>query len=100
KNGMIDQMRRLGIERVGDFAAADPAWVKRVWGEWGLVLRQQALGFDPRPVVRLLPGSEGSAFQPGLFPPEGREEKISILRRLVSRLRSRYGPEAARWGRN
>jgi nucleotidyltransferase/DNA polymerase involved in DNA repair len=94
-NGMIEQMRGLGIERVGDLAAVDPAWVKRVWGEWGLALRQQALGFDPRPVVRLLPGSEDNVFQPGLFLPEGKEEKLSILIRVAAFLQKKYGRDAA-----
>jgi nucleotidyltransferase/DNA polymerase involved in DNA repair len=99
RKSRVVQMRSLGVERVGDLAAIDPDWVKRAWGERGLVLRQQALGFDPRPVVRLLPNRGETAEQAHLFPPESAQEKTAVLRRLVSRLRSRYGSAAARWGR-
>lgn len=97
QRGIAEQMRSLGVERVGDLAAVDPDWVKRAWGERGLVLRQQALGFDPRPVTRLLPSRGGTVEQASLFPPAGAREKMSVLRRLVARLRERYGTPAARW---
>jgi len=97
KNRLIEQMRSLGIESVGDLAAIDPDWAKRAWGERGPVLRRLALGCDPRPVARILPDEGAVAEQLSLFPPDGRNEKLSILRRLVSRLRARYGPSAAGW---
>ena len=97
KTKLALRMRELGIERVSDLAGIDPAWARRAWGEEGLVLRELARGCDPRPVTRRFPVSGETPVQPGLFPPEGADEKLMILRRLVSRLRERYGPRAARW---
>ncbi|MFH1038164.1 MAG: hypothetical protein V1789_05785 [PVC group bacterium] len=93
----VTQLLRLGIRRVGDLASIDTFWVKRVWGEKGLVMREQARGFDPRPVVRRIPRTDVSPLlpQPRLFPPCGKAEKLTILRHLAVFLRSRYGRSAA-----
>lgn len=39
-----------GIHTIGDLACADPQWLRRVLGKWGLVLHQFANGADPSPV--------------------------------------------------
>jgi DNA polymerase-4 len=40
----------MGLRRIGDVAAADPAWLERELGSTGPWLRDLALGIDPRPV--------------------------------------------------
>ncbi len=93
----ISQLLRLGIRRVGDLARIDTFWVRRVWGEKGLAMREQARGFDPRPVVRRIPRTDISPLlpQPRLFPPCGKAEKLTVLRHLAVFLRSKYGRAAA-----
>jgi DNA polymerase IV len=41
---------RMGLRRIGDVAAADPAWLERELGSTGPWLRELSLGIDPRPV--------------------------------------------------
>ena len=93
----ITQLMHLGIRRVGELAGIDTFWVKRVWGERGLVMREQARGFDPRPVVRRIPRAPATPAlpQPRLFPPHGKSEKLTILSTLASFLRQRYGQKSA-----
>ena len=95
----ISQLLRLGIRRVGELARIDTFWVKRVWGEQGLVMREQARGFDPRPVVRRIPRPDASLSlpQPRLFPPRGKAEKLTVLRHLAAFLRHKYGETAAKF---
>ena len=93
-------MKDLGIFRVGDLGRIETAWVKMIWGKRGLILREQARGRDPRPVIRRLPraGSETLLPQPRLFPPRDREDKLMILKQLGRYLRKIYGRTAARLG--
>lgn len=93
----ITQLLHLGIRRVGELAGTDAFWVKRVWGDRGLVMRAQARGFDPRSVVRRIPRAAAtpSLPQPRLFPPHGKSEKLTILSSISSSLRRRYGRKAA-----
>ena len=93
----ISQLLHLGIRRVGELAGIDTFWVKRVWGDRGLMMREQARGFDPRPVVRRIPNLEAAPLlpQPRLFPPQGKSEKLTILSSIASSLRRRYGRKAA-----
>ncbi len=93
----VTRLFRLGIRRVGDLAAIDPFWVKRVWGKPGLALREQARGFDPRPVIRRIPPTDLSALLPPtrLFPPRTKSEKLTVLRQLSRFLRHHHGPRAA-----
>jgi len=94
----ISQLLHLGIRRVGELARIDTFWVKRVWGDRGLVMREQARGFDPRPVVRRIPSLELTPLlpQPRLFPPRGKAEKLKVLRHLATFLRHKYGETAAK----
>lgn len=93
----VTRLFRLGIRRVGDLGAIDPFWVKRAWGKPGLALREQARGFDPRPVIRRIPATDLSALlpPPRLFPPGTKSEKLTVLRQLSRFLRRRHGPRAA-----
>ena len=93
----ISQLLRLGIKRVGELALIDTFWVKRVWGHRGLVMREQARGFDPRPVVRRIPCLDATPLlpQPRLFPPHCKTEKLTILSSIALSLRHRYGRKAA-----
>jgi hypothetical protein len=95
----ISQLLHLGIRRVGELAGIDTFWVKRVWGDRGLVMREQARGYDPRPVVRRIPSLELTPLlpQPRLFPPRGKTEKLKVLRHLAAFLRDKYGESAARY---
>lgn len=90
------QLFRLGIRRVGDLAEIDPFWVKRAWGKRGLALREQARGFDPRPVIRRIPETDLSALlpPPRLFPPQTKDEKLRVLQQLSAFIRRRHGPKA------
>ena len=94
----ITQLLHLGIRRVGELARIDTFWVKRVWGDRGLVMREQARGFDPRPVVRRIPSLELTPLlpQPRLFPPREKAEKLKVLRHLAAFLRHKYGETAAK----
>ncbi len=93
----VTRLFRLGIRRVGDLAAVDPFWVKRAWGKPGLALREQARGFDPRPVIRRVPPTDLSSLlpPPRLFPPGNKSEKLTVLRQLSRFLRHRHGPRSA-----
>jgi nucleotidyltransferase/DNA polymerase involved in DNA repair len=93
----VSQLFRLGIRRVGDLAAVDPFWVKRAWGKPGLALREQARGFDPRPVIRRVPPTDLSDLlpPPRLFPPRTKAEKLTVLKQLAAFLRRCHGPKAA-----
>ncbi|HDL64006.1 MAG TPA: hypothetical protein ENH12_01310 [Proteobacteria bacterium] len=95
----ISQLLHLGIRRVGELARIDPFWVKRVWGDRGLVMREQARGFDPRPVTRRVPSLELTPLlpQPRLFPPQGKTEKLKVLSHLAAFLRDKYGETAAKY---
>lgn len=97
----VAQLRLLGIRRVGDLSLVDPFWVRRVWGEYGLLLWQQARGLDPRPVVRRLPFSVASFLpeEPSLFLPREKEEKLGILKQLVDFLRRKYGRKVISLGK-
>ena len=90
EGGRAEELAALGITRLGELARIDPYWIRRVWGEKGTVLWNQARGFDPRPVVRKLPRPAAPPL-PGLFPPSGKEEKKMVLRRVARYLRRRYG---------
>lgn len=94
----IFQLIRLGIRKMGDLGRIDTFWVKRVWGERGLVMREQACGHDPRPVLRRVPRPKAPLLlpQPRLFPPQGKSEKLSALSYLAESIRRRYGRKAAR----
>lgn len=93
----VSRLFRLGIRRVGDLAAVDPSWVKRAWGKPGLALREQARGFDPRPVIRRIPATDISDLlpPPRLFPPQTKSDKLTVLKQLAAFLRRRHGPRAA-----
>lgn len=93
----VSQLLRLGIRRVGDLAGIDTFWVRRVWGDRGLVMREQARGFDPRPVTRRIPRTDAEPLlpQPRLFPPRGKSEKLAAISRVAAYLRHRYGRTAA-----
>jgi len=45
------QLRRLGLNTLGDLAAANPKMLERAVGSWGLEMRELAQGLDTRDVI-------------------------------------------------
>ena len=46
-----EQLRRVGVQTIGDLAALDGTWLERRFGKWGLTLHELARGHDPREVT-------------------------------------------------
>ncbi len=67
--GIVTVLRRLGLRRVGDFAALSPADVQARFGAHGVLLHRWARGEEPRGVSRRTPPPELVAsvgFEPAL----------------------------------
>jgi len=84
------RLERLGIVRIGELAAADPAWLQTHFGErYGLWLHRAALGEDERPVVtRSEPKSLSceTTFERDLHPRTDRAELSARFTRLCGQL--------------
>ena len=90
--GAVAEQRllRLGIERVGDLACADPRWLARELGDWGSELARLARGEDVREVERYRDAvsySEENTFASDVHDPRTLEATLlthaeSVARRL------------------
>jgi protein ImuB len=77
---LVDLLRRLGIRRLGDFAALPAADVQARFGPVGAWAHRQAAGQDRRPIAGRLPPQEFEV-SIGLEPPLDRVDTIAFTAR-------------------
>jgi DNA polymerase-4 len=86
------RLEALGVRTIGDLAAADEGWLVEHFGSnYGVWLRQAALGVDDRPVVTYREPkslSRETTFERNLHPRHDREALGAIFTRLCEQVAS------------